>query len=368
MGNNRLANLADISVNYSTKVKPGDWVRITSDYMVAAPLVHLIYEKVVEAGGIPTVSVSSDALAEVLFTKGTKEQLEWVPPIAEVFVDKLDVNIYILAAENTRILSNVDPEKQAIFSKSRRDLNIKLFKRAAEGEVRWTMVQYPCQAFAQEADMSLSDYEDFVFKATYADKDDPVGAWQEVQKNQEKIIQWLNGKKHVEIKGPNCDLSLSIEGRTFFNCCGDKNMPDGEIFTGPVEDSTNGWVEFSYPDVTQGREIDGIRLEFKEGKVVKASASKNEDFLLSQMEIDEGAKYLGELGIGTNYGIDRFTKNMLFDEKIGGTFHLALGAGFPETGSKNESAIHWDMLCDIKEDSEIRVDGELLYKDGKFRI
>lgn len=364
----RLAKLADICVSFSTKVQSGDWVRIAGDYLVAAPFMDLLYEKVLLAGGNPIIYHQSNRLREIFFKNATTDQLEWIAPDRLLGAEKVDINIIINATDNTKSLTNVPLDKQALTSAAAKDLNHKFFKRAAAGEARWIAVQYPCQAFAQEADMSLRDYEDFVFKATFADIDDPVGAWQEVQKNQENIIEWLLGKKQVEIKGPNCDLSLSIEGRTFINCCGEKNMPDGEICTGPVEDSANGWVEFSYPDVTQGREIDGIRLEFKEGRVVKANATKNEEFLLSQMEIDEGAKYLGELGIGTNYGIEKFTKNILFDEKIGGTFHLALGAGYPETGSKNESAIHWDMLCDIKKDSEIRVDGDLLYKDGEFLV
>ncbi len=145
-------------------------------------------------------------------------------------------------------------------------------------------------------------------------------------------------------------------------------MPSGEVFTGPVEDSANGWVEYTYPAIEKGKEVSGIRLEFKDGKVVNASAKKNEEFLLAMLDIDDGARYLGEFAVGTNYGIQKFTKSILYDEKIGGSFHMALGAGYPETGSKNVSSIHWDMICDIREDSEIHVDGELFYKDGKFQI
>jgi aminopeptidase len=241
-------------------------------------------------------------------------------------------------------------------------------RRSAEGSLRWVGAQYPCPAYAQDADMSLRDYEIFVYSATFADRDDPVAEWQKVHDDQQRIVDWFRGKEMLTVKSPNADLSLSIEGRTFINSDGKKNMPSGEVFTGPVEDSANGWVNFTYPAIRGGREVEGVRLEFENGKVVKATAEKNEAYLLSQLEADEGAKYLGEFAIGTNYGIQQFTKSILFDEKIGGSFHMAVGAGYPETGSVNKSSIHWDFICDVREDSEIRVDGELLYKDGQFQI
>jgi aminopeptidase len=234
--------------------------------------------------------------------------------------------------------------------------------------LRWVITRYPCPAFAQEADMSLSDYADFVYAACFCDKDDPVAEWQRVHDEQQEVVDWLKGRKIVTVKSPNADLTLSIEGRTFENSDGKNNMPSGEVFTGPVEDSCNGWVEFTYPAITGGREVDGVRLEFKDGKVVKATAKKNEEYLISQLDSDEGSRYLGEFAIGTNYGIQKFTKSILFDEKIGGSFHMAVGAGYPETGSKNKSSIHWDFICDVRKDSEIRVDGDLLYKDGAFKI
>jgi aminopeptidase len=366
--NSRLAKLADICVNFSTKIKPGDYVRIAGDYKVADSFINLLYEKTLEAGGNPMVDLKSDRLRELFYKKATKDQLEWIATDFILRIEKIDVNIMIVATENTKIFSNVPLDKQTLASAALKDITTKFFKRAAAGEARWTAVQYPCVAFAQEADMSLEEYEDFVYGATFADQADPVSAWQKMHNDQEKIIQWLKGKDLIEIKGPSCDLRMSVKDRTWVNCSGLLNMPDGEIFTGPVEDSVNGWVEFNYPDASFGREVDGIRLKFKDGKVIKASAEKGDDFLNKQLDIDEAARYVGELGIGTNYGIDRFTKHMLFDEKIGGTFHLALGAGYPETGSKLDSAIHWDMLCDIKNDSEIRADGDLLYKDGVFVV
>lgn len=181
-------------------------------------------------------------------------------------------------------------------------------------------------------------------------------------------MDWLSGKDEVVVKGPNVDLKLSIKGRNFINSDGKTNMPSGEIFTGPVEDSVEGWVRFTYPAIRLGREVEGIELKFEKGKVVEATAEKNEPFLLEMLEVDEGARYVGEFAIGTNKRINRFIKNMLFDEKTGGTIHMALGAGYPQTGSVNKSGIHWDMICDMRDGGQIYVDGELFYEAGEFKI
>jgi len=216
--------------------------------------------------------------------------------------------------------------------------------------------------------MSLTEYRDFVHRATFTDQEDPVAAWKSVHDEQQKIVDWLKGKKQVSVKSPNADLTLSIEGRGFINADGTFNMPSGEVYTSPVEDSAEGWVQFTYPAINQGREVTGVHFEIEKGRVIKASADKNEEFLNTMLDTDEGARVLGEFAIGTNYGIKKFTGSILYDEKIGGSFHVATGLGFPEIGGKNISATHWDFICDVKEDSEIRVDGELLYKDGKFVI
>jgi len=219
-----------------------------------------------------------------------------------------------------------------------------------------------------EANMGLHDYEDFVFKAVHViqDSSDPVEYWLEMKNKQQKIIEHIKGHDQVVLRGPNVDLNLSIKGRKFNNSYGKHNMPDGEIFTGPVEDSVNGWVQYTYPAITQGRVVEGIKLTFNKGKVVSATSRTNQDFLIQMLETDQGSRFVGEFAIGTNFQIDRFTGNILFDEKIGGTFHMALGAGYPETGSKNKSMIHWDMICDMRTDSEIMVDGEVIYRNGDF--
>jgi aminopeptidase len=359
--------LAQLLVQYSVNVQPEEWVYITGN-VAAEPLINEVLKAVLEAGGHPTILMDSAALSETKFKYASDTQLKWVSPVDKMLMEEADVLISLRATTNTRALNGIQPDKQQTYSKARRGLMETYMQRAAEEKLKWVVTQYPCPAYAQEADMSLDDYADFVYQATFTDKDDPVAAWQELHDQQQKIVDWLKGKKEVVLKSPNVDLSLSIEGRTFINSDGKKNMPSGEIFTGPVEDSANGWVEFTYPAITSGREVSGVRLEFKDGKVINASAKKNEAFLISQLDSDEGARYLGEFAIGTNYGIQQFTKSILFDEKIGGSFHMAVGSGYPETGSKNKSSIHWDFICDIKEDSEIHVDGELLYKNGKFMI
>ena len=216
--------------------------------------------------------------------------------------------------------------------------------------------------------MSLRDYENFVYGACFCDREDPVAEWQRVHAEQERVVQWLKGREQVKVVGPNADLTLSVKGRTFINSDGHHNMPSGEVFTGPVEDSAEGWVRFTYPAVHGGREVEGVELRFEAGKVVEATATKNEDYLLRMLDLDEGSRYLGEFAVGTNFGIQKFTKNILFDEKIGGSIHMAVGMGYPDTGSRNQSAIHWDMICDMRDGGEIWVDGDLLYKDGQFVI
>ena len=363
----RLKKLADVIVNYSVAIKPGDWVVIKGETL-SAPMVKEIFHQVLLAGGHPNTLLGLSELNEDFYKSANEEQLKWVSPFQKLTYEKADVIIGLMGTTNTRILTNVDPQKISKFHAANSSLMKTYHKRSAEGTLRWVVSMFPCNAQAQEADMSLSEYEDFLYGATFVNKDDPVAEWQKLHKKQQVVVDWLKGKKYLTVKGPHVDLEMSIEGRLFENSDGKKNMPDGEIFTGPVEDSVDGWVEFTYPAIHIGHEVEDVRLVFKDGKVVEASASKNEETLISQLDVDAGARYVGEFAIGINHGIQKFTKHMLFDEKMGGTIHIALGASYMETGGQNESAIHWDMLCDMKTDSEIRVDGELLYQNGEFKI
>jgi aminopeptidase len=367
MSDPRLDKLAEILVHYSTEVQPGHWVLIRG-HVLALPLVNAVARLVVRAGGNPTVLLTSDELEETLLREASEAQLGWVSPIDKLLNQQIDVLIGIRAAHNTRSLTGIAPHKQQIRQKARRETMDTFMQRSAEGSLRWVTTQYPCPAYAQEADMSLSEYEDFVYRATFADQPDPVKCWRESHDMQQHLVDWLKGKRQVVARGPNIDLALSIAGRSFVNSDGKHNMPSGEIFTGPVEDSVHGWVKFSYPAIKDGREVEGVEFEFEDGKVVRARARKNEAYLLSQLDSDAGARYLGEFAIGTNMGIQCFTKSILYDEKIGGTLHMAVGAGYPETGSVNRSSVHWDFICDMRQDSEILVDGELFYKNGQFQI
>jgi len=367
MSDPRIKKLADVLVNYSTKVKQGEWVMIYY-HPQAEPLAAEVFRAVLQAGGHPTGAVDSDLLLEVLQRYGSDEQLLWVSPIEELAYKKSDVGIVLMGSDNTRYMSSLDPQKQGKRAESQGELLKIMMERTGSGDFRWALTQYPCQSYAQDADMSLTDFEDFIHSAMFTDQEDPVAAWQKVHNEQQKIVDWLKGKKQVTVIGPNADITLSIEGRDFINADGTYNMPSGEVYTSPVEDSAKGWIEFTYPAIHLGREVTGIRFEIEKGKVIKATADKNEEFLLEILDTDEGSRMLGEFAIGTNSGIQEFTGSILYDEKIGGSFHVATGLGFPEIGGKNVSAIHWDFICDIKEESEIRVDGELLYKDGKFVI
>ncbi len=361
----RVSRLAKLLVNYCVSVKPGDKVLIMGNQS-GWPLIKESYREVIRAGGNPMTSWFEDELDEILFKEANDDQLTFVPEPYKLIMETFDCRIAISGSNNTRALSNIDPTRQRMRQIAMRELMEISMKRSAEGSLRWVGTQFPTNAQAQEADMSLSEYEDFVYGACFVDKGDPVAEWRRMSTMQQELVDWLAGKSHIKVQGAHVDLELSISGRTFINSDGKRNMPSGEIFTGPIEDSANGWVRFSYPAIVAGREISGIELRFENGRVVKASAKKNAEFLLKALDSDEGSRYLGEFAVGTNNGIDRFTKSILFDEKIGGTIHMALGAGYPETGSKNKSSIHWDMICDMRTDGKIWVDDELFYDKGNF--
>jgi aminopeptidase len=363
----RLKRLASVLVNYSTEVQPGQWVGVLGD-VAALPALREVFEAVVKAGGNPTLMMHDEVMMRAFLRNASDEQLSWLDPSLAAYYDKADVYIRVGSSQNTRSMTNISAAKVQKWRKALRPFLDTRLDRAAKGEMRWVGSWFPTEASAQEANMSLEEYEDFVYSATFCDREDPVAAWKELSAMQQEKVNWLKGKERFTLKGPNVDLTLSVAGRTFINSDGHANMPSGEIFTGPVEDSVNGWVRYTYPTIVGGRAIRGIELKFVDGRVEEASAEENEDLLLEVLNTDEGARYLGEFAIGTNFGINQFTGSILFDEKIGGTFHTAVGRSYKETGGVNNSAVHWDMICDIREDSEIHVDGELFYKNGEFVV
>ncbi|UCF10796.1 MAG: aminopeptidase [Candidatus Bipolaricaulota bacterium] len=363
----RVDKLAQVLVNYSTAIQPGQKVFIQGG-VTAAPLMRSVVAEVLRAGGHPLAMAQVPGMNELLYELASEEQLQYIPEPMTLVMETYDAMISLMSSENTKALTNVPPQKMMLTSRAQREIMATFMRRSAAGEVRWVGTLFPTNAYAQDAEMGLREYEDFVYRACLPDFEDPAGHWERLSAWQQSIVDVLDGKNRLEVRGPDVELSLAIAERRFVNCDGKRNMPDGEVFTGPVEDSVEGHVRFSYPSTYQGRTIEGIHLWFEKGKVVKATADKDEAFLLEMLETDEGARYVGEFAVGTNVGITRATGNTLFDEKIGGSFHMALGAGLPETGSVNESAIHWDMVCDLKDGGEIHADGELIYKDGKFTI
>ncbi len=265
-------------------------------------------------------------------------------------------------------MTGIDPSRQGVFSRARSELFNTFLSREANGSLHWTLTLYPTDGYAQDAGLSTEEYTEFVLNACKLNDDDPVASWKAVGVEQQRLTDWLTGKSEIHVVGPDTDLTVGVAGRIWENCDGTKNFPDGEVFTGPVEDSTNGHVRFSFPVVAYGRQIDDIRLTFRDGVVVEATAASEEEFLIKTLDTDEGARRLGEFAFGTNFDITRFTKNILFDEKIGGTIHMALGSGYPGSGSTNQSAIHWDMICDLRQGGSVTVDGELVLENGKYLV
>jgi aminopeptidase len=363
----RAEALARVLVHHSAGVKAGDVCLIEAE-TPAEPLAQEIYEEVLRAGGRPIVDLVMEGQAPAFYKLASDEQLDWVSPPARWGAEEADVSFRIMADANTRALTGVDPARQTRRQRALKPIMEAIMSRSAAGEFRWALTLFPTQAYASEAEMSLADYEDFYYRACLCDRDDPVAAWRQQSENVDRLADWISGKEEIRIEAPGTNISLNISGRTFIAADGRHNMPDGEFFTGPVEDSASGEVAFTYPAIYGGREVTGVRLRFEDGVVVDATAERNEDFLLEMLDADEGARRLGELGIGANYGIDRFTKEILLDEKIGGTIHLALGMSYPETGGVNNSAVHWDMVCDLRKGGRITVDGEELQVDGKFVI
>ena len=367
MSDPRTAGLAKILVGYSTKVKAGEVVSIDGE-VGAEPLLRAVYEEVLKVGAHPILNVSLDGLAAVYYQHASDKQLEWISPLMEWTVDNADVRIGIGASANTRELSAIPPERQTRRQTATGPVLNRMMERSAAGEFRWCYTLFPTNAYASEAEMSLAAYEDFYFGACLADDSEPLTAWQRASAECVRLAGWIEGHEEVRVTAPGTDIKLGIAGRKFIPCDGDHNMPDGEFFTGPVEDSVEGEVSFHLPAVIGGREVSGVRLRFEAGKVVDASAERGEEFLVKMLDTDDGARRLGELGIGTNYGIDRGTREVLLDEKIGGTIHMAVGQAYPESGGTNESAVHTDLVCDLRLGGKLEVDGVVMQEDGRFIV
>lgn len=362
----RIERWAHTLVHYCFALKEGDTISIQATPL-AAPLIEAVYREVLRAGAHPIPLLHLEHLDEILLQEGNPSQIENSHQLLSAVAPKIDARLSILSAGNTKALSNIHPAQSArrnqAFAKARAHMGS---ERSAP--LRWCLTLYPTAAYAQDAEMSLHDFEEFVFNVCFLNDADPIARWQAVGAEQQRLVDWLVGRKRAHILGPNTDLTLSFENRIFINSDGKRNFPSGEFFTSPVEDSAEGVIQFDVPSSSNGRTVEGVRLVFHEGKVVEASARQGQDYLEHMLEMDAGARYLGEFAFGNNPGVVHAIKNTLFDEKMGGTIHLALGNSYPETGGLNRSALHWDMVCDLRQQGEVWIDDVLFLKDGKHLV
>lgn len=361
----RIERWAQTLVHYSLRVQPGDIVAIHAT-SAAMPLVTAVFRETLHAGGHPVPVLQAEELDEILLREANDEQLAKLSPVAQTLAYEANARLHIYSQTNTKALTSVDSSRIAKRNQSSSSLRAIHQKREQAGEYRWCLTLYPTEAYAQDSAMSLREFEEFVFDACFLNDQDPTAKWQELSAQQQHYVDWLVGRKQVHILGEHTDLTLSIKDRIFINSDGKRNFPSGEFFTGPVENSANGVIQFDIPSSHGGRAIEGVRLVFRNGEVVEASARQGQEYLQKMLTLDAGAKFLGEFAFGNNLRINRGTKNILFDEKMGGTVHLALGNSYPETGGLNKSSLHWDMICDLRTKGEVWVDDILFLKDGKL--
>lgn len=361
MTDDLIARWGDLLADYCLRVAPGETVLVASEWE-ARPLVEACYRAVVLRGAHPLVRLELPGLSEFFLTHATEDQLAHVSTIAVHEAGAIDGSIRIAAESNTRALSQVDPARQAAANRARRPVREALLQK------RWVLTQYPTAAYAADAKMPVDEYEAFVAAAMFLDRPDPGAAWRELGERQAGLVEFMTRVKTVRIEADGTDLTLSVAGRTWINSDGRRNMPSGEIFSGPIEDSPRGKLRCGFPVCREGRELVGIALEFEDGRVTSATAEEGESYLRSMLDLDPGARRLGEIGIGLNYGISRFTGSILYDEKIGGTIHLALGRSYPETGGVNDSALHWDLIIDTRRGGRVTADGQMVMEDGTWRV
>jgi aminopeptidase len=361
----RVERLADLIVTYSLELREGQVVRIDG-FEVASPLALALYRAALAAGAYPYTNVTLDGLSELLVAQGSEEQISYISPVQWREIETIDALVTIWSETNTRSFTRADEGKHSQLIAAHRRLSNRRWERIATDEMRWCGTLHPTHAHAQDADMSLDDYEAFVFGACHTDKEHPAGHWEHFAGTLAARAGELASVRELRIVGPDTDLRVGVADRRWIAADGRHNMPDGEVFTSPVETETEGEIRYTFPATFQGREVEDIRLRFERGQVVAAEASRGGPYLQSLLDLDRGARILGEVAFGLNYEIDRFTRNILLDEKIGGTMHLALGAGFQQAGGKNSSALHWDMICDLRTSGEVYADGELIWKAGAF--
>ncbi len=363
----RIERWAHTLVHYCLYVKEGETVAIRATPL-ASPLVEAVFRELLSVGAYPLPMIELESFEEMLLKEGNEKQLSMPHPVLRLMAEDIDAQLSIGSKSNTTSLSGVDPSRLAKRQQAYKSIAGVLRKREQAKRYRWATTLFPTTAYAQDAEMSLHDFEEFVFDVCFLNDLDPIARWKEVSAQQQRLVDWLVGRKRVHILGDGTDLRLSIEDRVFINSDGKRNFPSGEFFTGPVENSAEGVIRFDIPASYGGHAIEGVRLAFYGGKVVKASAMHGQAFLEEMLELDSGARFLGEFAFGNNARVNRAIRNTLFDEKMGGTVHLALGSSYPETGGVNQSALHWDMVCDLRCSGEVWVDDMLFLKDGKIVV
>ena len=366
----RLKKWARTLTQYSVSVNQNEQVLIRVDE-AAISLGREIYAAVLRAGAHPNMVIQVDGIDEIFYRNASESQLDFVSPVRKFEYDTIDKLIAVTAPTNTSALAGIDPARQSRALKANGVIRKSLFERSALGRADWTITLYPTPAGAQTAGLSLTDYEEFLFSAMFLNDDEPADAWRAVSRQQQKYVDYLNQVKTLRFVAQDTDITVNVAERLWINSDGHRNFPSGEVFTGPQEHSAKGHVRFTFPASHLGHEVDDIKLTFEAGKVVTAEASRGAEFLQAMLNTDEGARYLGEVAIGTNYNVTRFTRNTLYDEKIGGTFHMALGRSYPETGGRNASAIHWDMICDMRPEAgggAVFADGEIIHENGQWKI
>lgn len=358
-----LEKYAKLLVNYSLYLQKNEHLYINTSTL-AEPLVKEIYKQALSVGAHVSVNFEFEDQQRIFYQEASEDQLRFNSPFHKLAMEEFDAYLYIRAPYNLTS-SGIDPEKRKIRSEALKGTNKTYFERTANGSMKRSLCQYPTAANAEVAGMSLENYEKFVFEACRLYDDDPKASWEEVSREQQHIVDFLNQKKSIRYKNDKSDISFSVDGRTWINSDGKTNMPSGEVFSSPVENSVEGTIYFDYPSIYMGEAVEGITLKVEKGEVVEWKANKGQKLLDKIMTI-EGARHFGEVAIGTNYKIQQATKNILFDEKIGGSIHMALGQSYGQTGGKNQSSIHWDMICDMRINGAIYADNELIYQNGKF--
>lgn len=357
---------AQLLTSYCLELKEGDKLYIKSTTL-AEPLIREVYKKAIEAGAIVEVDLDFREKNSIFLNAANEDQLNYVSPLYFQAMDKFDAYLNIRAPFNLREDASVPSEAAKIRAKALEKAQKRYFTRIADRSLKRCLCQYPTQASAQEAGMSLTEYESFVHKACKLHLDDPEKGWLKVREEQQRIVDHLNKSENIHYKGPEIDVKFSVKGRTWINSDGRSNMPSGEVFTAPVEDSVEGKIRFSFPAIHGGQEVEKATLWVKKGLIYKWEAEKGQEYLDKIFKIP-GTTRFGEAAIGTNYEIQHITKNILFDEKIGGSIHMAIGQSYLQCGGKNKSTVHWDMISDMKQGGEIWTDGEKIYQDGKFLI